>query len=142
LNLEKSRQLQPVEIGAPEEEFEKLRQRFQERLRKEKRHLAALTKALGSNTFAPTSILFDLREFAHRLRGAALVFGFQDVGDAAKAVELAATAATLGANSHRPDPSVVSTTQALARLLADEIGTDAACAPVQSTGSLAKPSLW
>jgi HPt (histidine-containing phosphotransfer) domain-containing protein len=125
VNQDNSQQVQPLETGTPDEQFEELRQRFQERLRKEQRQLAALTKALGSANAASAPIFTDIREFAHRLRGAALVFGFQEVGAGAKALELAAIAASLDANGPRCDPAVVSTMQALAIDLADAIGTGA-----------------
>jgi HPt (histidine-containing phosphotransfer) domain-containing protein len=123
VNQDRPQPVQPLETGTPDEQFEQLRQRFHERLRKEQRQLAALTKALGSANVASAPTILDIREFAHRLRGAALVFGFQELGDAAKAVELAAIAASLEASGQRCDQSVVSTMQALAVNLADAIGS-------------------
>jgi hypothetical protein len=114
-----------LETGTPDEQFEKLRRRFHERLRKEQRQLATLTKALGSANVTSASIFLDIRAFAHRLRGAALVFGFQSLGDVAKAVELAAIRASLDTNGQRAAPSMVSTMQALAINLADQIRTAA-----------------
>jgi hypothetical protein len=125
MNQENSLQAQPLETGTPDEQFEKLRLRFHDRLRKEQGQLAALTEALRSAKVAPAANFLDIRAFAHRLRGAALVFGFQEVGDGAKAVELAAIAASLSANGQRSDPSVTSTMRALAISLAGEIGTGA-----------------
>jgi hypothetical protein len=119
------RQLETLETGTPDEQFEKLRRHFYDRLRKEQRRLATLTKAQGSANMASASTYLDIREFAHRLRGAALVFGFQGLGDGAKAVELAAIAASLNTNGQRCDPSVVATMQALAISLADEIAAGA-----------------
>jgi len=114
-----------METGTPEEQFEKLRQRFYARLRKERRQLAALSAALGSANGASALTVSDIQAFAHRLRGAALVFGFQGLGDGAKAVERAAIAASRDANSQRRHPSVASTMQALAINLDDEIRTGA-----------------
>jgi HPt (histidine-containing phosphotransfer) domain-containing protein len=125
VNQDNSQQVPPLETGTPDEQFEELRQRFQERLRKEQRQLATLTQALGNANAGPPPIFADIREFAHRLRGAALVFGFQEVGAGAKAVELAAIAASLDANGPRRDPAVVSTMQALAITLAAAIDTGA-----------------
>jgi hypothetical protein len=110
---------------SPDAQFERLRQRFHARLPKERKHLAALTETLGSASVASASIFFDIRAFAHRLHGAALVFGCRGLRDSAKAVERAANTASLDANRQRRDPSVVSTMQSLAIKLADEIRTGA-----------------
>jgi HPt (histidine-containing phosphotransfer) domain-containing protein len=133
-----------LETGTPEEEFEQLRQRFHNRLRKEQTQLAVLTKALARPDVASAQFLVDVREFAHRLRGAALVFGFQKLGDGAKAVELAAIAASLEANEQRRDPSVAATMQELTVRLAEEIGSGTPCPPTMtpSTGPASKPSAW
>jgi hypothetical protein len=122
VNQDNSRQVPPPEEGTEDEQFEQLRQRFHERLRKDQRHLASLTKALESANFVSASILSDIQVFAHRLRGAALVFGYQGLGDGAKAVELAAIGAAENANGQLSAPSVASTMQALAIDLAEELG--------------------
>jgi hypothetical protein len=109
------------ETGTPEEQFEKLRQRFHVRLRRERRQLAALTAALGSANGVSTPILLNIQAFAHRLHGAALVFGFQELGDGAKAVERAATAALRDASGRLRNPTIAATMQALAINLTDEI---------------------
>ena len=144
MNQDKSLQAQPMGPGTPDEEFEQLRQRFYERLRKEQTQLAALIEVLGSTNGASASTLVDISGFAHRLRGAALVFGFQGLGDGAKAVELAAIAASQNANDPRCEPSVISAMRALAISLADEVGTGASCAPAMeySTDSASKASSW
>jgi hypothetical protein len=111
-----------TEPATPDEEFEKLRQHFHERLRREQAQLSALSEALAKANVASASIFVDIRAFAHRLRGAALVFGFQGLGDGAKAVEMAAIAASLDLSGRRLDLSVVSTMEALAIDLDDEIG--------------------
>lgn len=113
--------VQPMATETPDAQFERLRQRFHARLPKERRHLATLTETLGSANDTSASIFLDIRAFAHRLHGAALVFGFRSLRDGAQAVERAATSASLDANRQRRDPSVVSTMQALAIKLADEI---------------------
>jgi HPt (histidine-containing phosphotransfer) domain-containing protein len=125
VSQDRLRPVQPLKTGTADEQFEELRQHFHERLRKEQRQLATLTKALAGAEGTPASLFSDIREFAHRLRGAALVFGFQGLGAGAKAVELAAIAASLEANSQRSDPSVVSSMRALAINLADQIGSAA-----------------
>jgi hypothetical protein len=142
VNQDKSLQAQPMEEGTEEEQFEQLRQRFHERLRKEQAQLAVLTAALGGANVASASMCVDIRAFAHRLRGAALVFGFQGLGDSAKAVELAATAGSLDASGQRLDPSVEATMRALAINLADEIGagTQREPAMTQACGSSGQSS--
>jgi HPt (histidine-containing phosphotransfer) domain-containing protein len=144
VNLDKSRQVPPMDPATPEEEFEKLRQHFHERLRKEQKQLAALSEALEGPVAAPAATLVDIREFAHRLRGAALVFGFQDLGDVAKNVELAAIAASLDLDCQWRDPSVISTMRELGVSLAAEIGTGASCTSTltHATGSSSRPSSW
>jgi hypothetical protein len=127
--------------GTADEQFEKLRQRFHVRLRKERRQLGVLTEALGGASGACASIYSDIRAFAHRLRGAALVFGFQGVGDGAKAVELAAIAAARDTNSRRRDPSVVSAMQELGINLTVAIRSGAP--PItHSSGPSGQSSSW
>jgi hypothetical protein len=125
VNQDKPQPAQPQEVGTPDEQFEQLRERFHERLRKEQRQLAILTKSLGSANVAWASVLSDIQVFAHRLRGAALVFGYQGLGDGAKAVELAAIGASLNGNGRPCEPSVVTAMQALAIDFADELGAGA-----------------
>jgi Hpt domain len=120
-----------VETGTPEEQFEKLRQRFYVRLRKERSQLAVLTAALESADGTSAAILLNIQAFAHRLRGAALVFGFQGLGDGAKAVERAATTALRDASGRQCRPSVAATMQELAISLTDEIRTGARAIPIQ-----------
>jgi Hpt domain len=122
MNQDRLRLVQPLDTGTPDEQFEKLRRRFHERLRKEQRQLTTLIQALGSANVTSDSTYLDIRAFAHRLRGAALVFGYQGLGDGAKAVELAAVRASRDTQRPRRDPSVVSTMQALAITLAGQIG--------------------
>src|SRR5580658_5757100 len=112
--------------GTADEQFEELRQHVHQRLRKEQAQLSALTQALAGAQVAPPAIFEDIRAFAHRLRGAALVFGFKVVGDAAKAVELAAIAAAPGVKGRRGIRSVAATMRALAITLSDAIGPGAA----------------
>jgi hypothetical protein len=115
------------ETGTPDEQFEELRQRFHERLRKEQNQLTSLTKALTNPNVASASIFPEICAFAHRLRGAAVVFGLQRLGECAKAVEVAASTESPDTKGARFQSSVAM--QALASNLADEIGTSAACGP-------------
>jgi HPt (histidine-containing phosphotransfer) domain-containing protein len=128
VNLDTSCKVQLIEPGTADEEFEKVRQRFRQRLLKEKAQFSALVQALGRAPIALESTFVDIGAFAHRLRGAALVFGFQALGDGAKAVEQAATAASIDVNGRRDMTSLAAAMQALAVNLADEVGTGAPCA--------------
>ena len=125
MNQDKPQQVQALEVGTPDEQFEQLRERFHERLRKEQRHLANLAESLGCADVVWASVISDIQLFAHRLRGAALVFGYQGLGDSAKAVELAAIGAALTATGRRGTTTVATTMQALAVDLADELGAGA-----------------
>ena len=144
MNLDKSRPLQPLIPGTPDEEFEKLRQHFHERLRKEQKQLATLSAALEGAEVPAASTLADIREFAHRLRGASLVFGFQGLGEGAKAVELAAIGASLESIGQRCYLSVVSTMRELGISLAAQIGAGVPCAPAltHTSGSTIRSSSW
>ena|ERR1700733_10203840 len=122
MNQDRALQLQAMEPLSPDEEFEQLRQSFYGRLRREQTLLAALTEALGSANVDSGLVLADIERFAHRLRGAALVFEFGEIGNAAKAVELAAAS---GENGHWDAPSVMSNMQVLATKLAAETGSGA-----------------
>jgi hypothetical protein len=125
MNEDRPVQIQAMQPVSPDEEFEKLRQSFYERLRRERTLLAALTEALASANVDSALVLADIERFAHRLRGAALVFEFGGIGNAAKAVELAAAAAAPRENGQWDAPSVMSTMQVLAIKLAAETGTGA-----------------
>jgi HPt (histidine-containing phosphotransfer) domain-containing protein len=130
VNLNRPDPVQSQDPETPDEEFEKLRQHFHQRLGKEQTRLSALAQAHESGHLASASTLVDIREFAHRLRGAALVFGFQALGDCAAAVELAAIAASLEANVRGCSQAVTATMRALAIKLTNEIGMGGSSGPV------------
>jgi HPt (histidine-containing phosphotransfer) domain-containing protein len=135
MNHDSPHQFQSIEPGVPEEEFEKLRQRFHERLRREQTQLATLAKALGSGNGNSALIFADIEAFAHRLRGAALVFGYGEIGNVAKDLELAAVAAALDENGARNDPSVVSGMQGLSMRLAAQSGSSAVREPAMTAAT-------
>jgi HPt (histidine-containing phosphotransfer) domain-containing protein len=85
--------------AAPDVTYEDVRQSFLVRLHGEYTRLKDLTAALESAVLAPApspSLVFvELEAFAHRLRGAAAVFDFPELRDAAKALELAANEAVV-----------------------------------------------
>jgi len=79
--------------------YEDVRQSFLIRLHSEEARLIALSSALGSADVDAASAFVDLEMFAHRLRGAAAVFGLPELRDAAKGLELAAADAVAGRSS-------------------------------------------
>ncbi len=135
---------EPIEPTTPEEEFEKLRQRFHQRLRREQAQWSGLTEALVTSDVASDSLVVAIGAFAHRLRGAALVFGYQSIGDCAKAVELAASSPPSDLGGSPSDQSIASTMEALGISLANGIGAGAPRPPVMtdSIGSSGKSSSW
>jgi len=97
-----------------------LRGSFRRRLNDEQARLANLAASLRT-TEEPALVYGDIAVFAHRLRGAALVFEFTDVGDAAKWLELGAARAVQEAQSPIHRLAVVS----LMRDVSTKIGLSA-----------------
>jgi len=97
--------------------YEDVRQSFLLRLQNDEVRLAMLRGALGSAEVSPARAFADLEVFAHRLRGAAAVFNFPELRDAAKGLELASAVA---AAEHSPmgEPLVQSAVRLLATRLA------------------------
>jgi hypothetical protein len=85
-----------VVADTPERELAKLRRKFEVRLGDEQRRLTALTVILERTILTPSIVYADIHTFAHRLHGAALVFEFKEVGDAARVLELATECVTGG----------------------------------------------
>ncbi|HEV7610022.1 MAG TPA: Hpt domain-containing protein [Steroidobacteraceae bacterium] len=102
---------------SPDEEFAEVRLSFLARLSSERTKLAKLSNALASAALNPAPLFSDLEYFAHRLRGAAAVFEFPTLRDAAKALELAAGAA-VSARAPNFEPLVLKAMQALDTRLA------------------------
>jgi HPt (histidine-containing phosphotransfer) domain-containing protein len=73
--------------------YDDVRLSFLVRLHSEETRLAQLGAALKSAEADPAAAFVNLEMFAHRLRGAAAVFDFPELRDAAKELELAAAAA-------------------------------------------------
>lgn len=71
---------------------DEVRRSFMLRLWRERDDLAALSQPVNSISPAPEVAYRNLEQFAHRLRGAAAVFGYVDVRDCAKDLEFAAKA--------------------------------------------------
>jgi HPt (histidine-containing phosphotransfer) domain-containing protein len=108
--------------------FEQLRQAFNSRLRSDRVHLADLGTALTRAAAEPESIFEEIGMFAHKLRGAAAIFEAAEIGKAAMALELAATAASI-AGAQNTDPPVWATLEALADRLASATGCDVSPIP-------------
>jgi hypothetical protein len=91
---------------SPDDGFERLRQAFNSRLCADRVRLLALGSALTRVSADPAPILAEIQTFAHKLRGAAAIFENSEIGPAAKSLELAAIAASVGL-SKTTEPSVV-----------------------------------
>ena len=74
---------------SPEEELAALRAQFKLRLTAERARVGVLTGMLSGTVLDFALVFGDISMFAHRLRGAALVFEFLEIGNAAKELELA-----------------------------------------------------
>ena len=99
------------------EAFEEVRQSFLTRLHGEMGQLKLLADSLGAAGRDATAVFDDLATFAHRLRGAAAVFDALALSQDAKALELAAGAAS-SAHASKDDTSVSSTIRNLIERLA------------------------
>ena len=75
--------------------YEDVHQSFQIRLSGEQARLTTLADALRCSDNGAASAFGELEWFAHRLRGAAAVFDYPELRDAAKVLEVAANAAVL-----------------------------------------------
>ena len=102
--------------------FEEVRQSFLARLHGEMGRLEILANLLGVAGRDATTVFDDLAVFAHRLRGAAAVFDALALSQDAKALELAAAAASSGRAS-KDDASVSTTIRNLIDRLASMNGS-------------------
>jgi hypothetical protein len=134
--VEQDRSLPTQALGrtSADQEFAQLRQGFHERLRRELAQLTILTETLQSTHIDLALVVGDIGMFAHRLRGAALVFEFPGIGEAARAVEAAADAAGRDESDTPGERLVVSTMRVLTMKLAEEAGNCAQPAPVATSG--------
>jgi HPt (histidine-containing phosphotransfer) domain-containing protein len=96
--------------------YEDVRQTFLTRLHDEEARLKLLGAALNSAKLFPAAAFAELEIFAHRLRGAAAVFGLPEIRDAAQALELAAAGAA-NERTSSGEPLVQETIQLLAARL-------------------------
>jgi len=102
--------------AAPVDEFDRLREIFQARLRGEHLQLVLLSASLARADESQSWIFEDLKFRAHRLRGGAGVFEITELATAANALE---QAAILACETHtgNTDASVWSALGALVALL-------------------------
>jgi HPt (histidine-containing phosphotransfer) domain-containing protein len=100
-----------------EDEFESLRNEFHARLQRERLQLTVLAAALTRSDGDSNGIFESLRQFAHRMHGAAAIFESTDVANAAHALERASVSAVL-ANAGSTDPSVWTALVTLVDMLA------------------------
>jgi len=117
----------------PDVTYEDVRRSFLNRLPGEHTRLADLADTLGSGAVAPASVFGELEGFAHRLRGAAAVFDFPELRDAAKVLEVAANAGVVG-RAPVTEPCVQAAIRSLVEQLTGLTGstasTDLAMAPI------------
>jgi HPt (histidine-containing phosphotransfer) domain-containing protein len=101
--------------------YDEVRQSFLMRLQRERSDLETFSHALKSA--GPTTAVEyrNLEGFAHRLRGAAAVFGFEGVRDCAKVLEFAAKAALLE-NAPADEPPIQNAARDLHAQLTRAIG--------------------
>ena len=96
--------------------YEDVRRSFLTRLQGEQIRLEFLSATLGASGDDTAAAFCELERFAHRLRGAAAVFGVPPLCEAAKALELLAADAALK-RAPNNDPRVKSAVHILAARL-------------------------
>jgi HPt (histidine-containing phosphotransfer) domain-containing protein len=101
----------------PDDPFDELRSAFEARLRKDQVLLTVLGAALARADADKAPIFEDIRLFAHRVRGAAALFGAPDIGVVAYALEQAAIAAA-SPHAQNSDAAICQALNALAERLA------------------------
>ena len=115
---------------APDDPFEMLRDAFLVRLRSDRGRLTALSAALACAEGDPGCIFEELRQLAHRLRGAAAIFEAHEVGRAADALEQAACSASV-AHADSPDTSLWAALEGLI----DRLASNSDSSPTPDTES-------
>jgi HPt (histidine-containing phosphotransfer) domain-containing protein len=112
----------------PDDPFEQLRAAFQVRLQSDAVRLAVLAAALARADADSASNFEDIRLFAHRVRGAAALFGAADIASVADALEQTAISAA-HARAENSDTSIWTALEALAERLAAVNGKTIPAAP-------------
>lgn len=118
--------------------FSQLRAAFYARLRKDRARLVELGTRLSGSDPEPAQTFEEVRAFAHRLLGAAAIFGATELREAAQTLEVAAHAAQKSQASHK-DTRVWSALAHLADLLASM--TDSITDPALVLGSRRRPNV-
>lgn len=113
----------------PDDPFDELQGAFYARLRSDLVRLMVLGAALATADIDPMPIFEDIRVFAHRVRGAAALFGAPDICGVAYTLEQAAISA---ANAHaaNSDACVCTALEALTERLATVNGNADPAVPV------------
>jgi HPt (histidine-containing phosphotransfer) domain-containing protein len=112
-------ELYPGQIEQPATEelsYDAVRLSFLVRLHSEETRLEALCEALASAKGNRVPAFIDLQVFAHRLHGAASLFGLPEIRDAAKDLEQSSAVAATS-NATRGEPLVQDTIRTLAARL-------------------------
>jgi HPt (histidine-containing phosphotransfer) domain-containing protein len=113
----------PPAAAVADDEFERLRETFRSRLRKDQGQLTTLAASLARRERDPGGVFDALQALAHRIRGTAAIFGEAALSADAYALEEAATQASATGS----DPAAVavrSTLEALLERLALDWGID------------------
>ena len=107
--------------AATDGEFDRIRTTFYARLRCDRMRLTTLASSLSRVEGHPAGVFKALQGLAHRIRGAAAVFEASELGEAAYALEQAATTACDKRSDHSDGP-VWSALEELIELLAMSCG--------------------
>jgi HPt (histidine-containing phosphotransfer) domain-containing protein len=120
--------------------FEQLQVAFYARLRKDRVRLVVIGTTLARSGSDPAPAFEELRNFAHRLRGASAIFGAVEIRDAAQALEEAAHIAQTE-HADEGDGQVWSSLALLSDLLASvtESVTSPSLTPVPRHGPSWRP---
>jgi HPt (histidine-containing phosphotransfer) domain-containing protein len=105
-------------IDADQDRFEELRDIFHTRLRNDQVRLTTLSAVLAREEGDARRTFEDIRQFAHRLCGAAAIFESPEIVAAAEALETAARSAH-DAQSNHSDVDVWAAFERLTQQLAD-----------------------
>ena len=126
--------------AAMDNEFDRIRAAFYARLRCDRMRLTTLATSLSRTEGHPTGIFKALQGLAHRIRGAAAIFEASDVGNAAYALERAATAAYDKCSDHADGPvwsALEELVEAIAMACGGALATAAHFKPIMHLGEAA-----
>jgi HPt (histidine-containing phosphotransfer) domain-containing protein len=92
--------MRSIDAAVEQDRFEELRGIFHARLRNDQVRLTTLSAVLAREESDARRTFDDIRQFAHRLCGAAAIFESPEIVAAAEALEKAARAAHAGQSNH------------------------------------------